>query len=162
MGCGMSYKASDLGIKPTKYNKAFSKANEGNTINFGNAISVLEAILNLANLDSIPTPPIPPPVALLGNQRGGVSARRLAGNVISRFEEAGAPIGPRPDGSISQREMLEVIRAEEYMGEITRNLRVSTGALPGQSVVISGANGGGPLVGYGSTTVPVFGSSAVC
>ena len=39
----MTYKASDLGIKPTKYNKAFSKANEGNTINFGKALSVLEA-----------------------------------------------------------------------------------------------------------------------
>ena len=161
MGCGMTYKPSELGIRGTNTGAFQTEEDEGG-INFGVALSVLEAILALANLDSIPAPPIPPPVTLLGNHRGGVSAKRLAGNVISRFEEAGADVGPRPDGSISQREMLEVIRAEEYMGEITRNLRVTTGTLPGQSVVVSGANGGGPLVGYGTTTIPVFGSSALC
>ena len=78
MGCGMTYKPSELGIRTNNTIRPGDREYEEEGINFGVALSVLEALLFLCDLDSIPTPPIPPPVTLLGKQRGGLSARRLA------------------------------------------------------------------------------------
>ena len=52
---------------------------------------------------------------------------------------------------------MEVIRIEEIMGEVTRNMRINIATPPGTSVVVQGANSGGPLVGYGASTAPGFG-----
>ena len=65
MGCGMTYKPSELGIRMNN-NRRRPTDEEEEGINFGIALDVLEALLALANLDSIPTPPIPPPATLMG------------------------------------------------------------------------------------------------
>tara|TARA_R110000751_G_scaffold203623_1_gene308266 strand:- start:78 stop:563 length:486 start_codon:yes stop_codon:yes gene_type:complete len=159
MGCGMTYKPSELGVRTNNnIRRPHEKEEEG--INFGVALSVLEALLFLCDLDSIPTPPIPPPVTLLGKQRGGLSARRLAGNIMGRLEETGAKLGPRADGSMSVREQMIRITAEETVGEITRNLRVDVGIPPGISITATGANGGGPVQVFGATMAPGFASTA--
>ena len=158
MGCGMTYKPSELGIRMNN-NRRRPTDEEEEGINFGIALDVLEALLALANLDSIPTPPIPPPATLMGEMRGGLSARRLAGNIIGRIEETGAKLGPRPDGSMSVREQMIRITAEETVGEITRNLRTTVGMPPGCSITATGANGGGPVQVFGATLAPHFGSS---
>ena len=158
MGCGMTYKPSELGVRTNNTRRPHDREEEG--INFGVALSVLEALLFLCDLDSIPTPPIPPPVTLLGKQRGGLSARRLAGNIMGRLEETGAKLGPRADGSMSVREQMIRITAEETVGEITRNLRVDVGIPPGISITATGANGGGPVQVFGATMAPGFASTA--
>ena len=79
MGCGMTYLPSELGLTPTEIQRDPRRAEEEG-INFGVALSVIEGLIKLASLDSIPTPPVPPPTALLGGGRDGMSARRCAAN----------------------------------------------------------------------------------
>ena len=103
------------------------------------------------------SPPLPPPVALAGENRSGLSPKRVAANIIARQSEASARVGPRDNGEDSITEKMEVIRIEEIMGEVTRNMRINIAVPPGTAVVASGANTGGPLVAYGSSTAPGFG-----
>ena len=145
-GCGMTYTPSELGLTPSEYGRKGSAEEEG--INFGVALSVIEGLMKLADVGSIPSPPLPPPVALAGEQRT---------NIIARQSEAGARVGPRDNGEDSISEKMEVIRIEEIMGEVTRNMRINIATPPGTPVTASGANSGGPLVAYGASTAPGFG-----
>ena len=115
----------------------------------------------LASLGSIPTPPVPPPTALLGEQRSGLSARRCAANIIARQSEAGAPMGVRSNGNVSIHERMEMIRVEEITREITQNARITVAIPPGAAVVATGANAGGPIIVYGATNIPSFGWGTV-
>ena len=121
------------------------------------ALSVIEGLLKLADIGSIPSPPLPPPVALAGENRSGLSPKRVAANIIARQSEAGARLGPRDNGEDSISEKMEVIRIEEIMGEVSRNMRINIATPPGTAAVVQGANSGGPLVAYGATTAPGFG-----
>ena len=126
----MTYTPSELGLTPSEQNRKGADEEEG--INFGVALSVIEGLLKLADIGSIPSPPLPPPVALAGENRSGLSPKRVAANIIARQSEAGARLGPRDNGedSISEK---------------------------GTAAVVQGANSGGPLVAYGATTAPGFG-----
>jgi len=154
-GCGMTYTPSELGLTPSEQNRKGSEEEEG--INFGVALSVIEGLLKLADIGSIPSPPLPPPVALAGENRSGLSPKRVAANIIARQSEAGARVGSRDNGEDSITEKMEVIRIEEIMGEVTRNMRINIATPPGTPIVAQGANSGGPLVAYGSSTAPGFG-----
>jgi|TARA_R110000787_G_scaffold207383_6_gene317425 hypothetical protein len=156
MGCGMTYLPSELGLTPTEIQRDPRRAEEEG-INFGVALSVIEGLIKLASLDSIPTPPVPPPTALLGGGRDGMSARRCAANIISRQSESGAPLGVRSNGEISVQERMETIRVQEITREITEKMRTTVAIPPGLSLVTTGANAGGPLVAYGATSTPGFG-----
>jgi len=153
-GCGMTYTPSELGLTPSEQQR---KGSEEEGINFGVALSVIEGLLKLADIGSIPSPPLPPPVALAGENRSGLSPKRVAANIIARQSEAGARMGSRDNGEDSITEKMEVIRIEEIMGEVTRNMRINIATPPGTSTVVQGANSGGPLVAYGATTTPGFG-----
>jgi hypothetical protein len=154
-GCGMTYTPSELGLTPSEQNRKGADEEEG--INFGVALSVIEGLLKLADIGSIPSPPLPPPVALAGENRSGLSPKRVAANIIARQSEAGARLGPRDNGEDSISEKMEVIRIEEIMGEVSRNMRINIATPPGTAAVVQGANSGGPLVAYGATTAPGFG-----
>jgi hypothetical protein len=156
MGCGMTYLPSELGLTPTEIQRD-PRQEEEEGVNFGVALSVITALIKLASLDSIPTPPVPPPTALLGEQRPGMSARRCAANIIARQSEAGAPLGVRSNGEISVQERMETIRVQEITREITEKMRTNIAIPPGMALMASGANGGGPLVAYGATSTPGFG-----
>jgi len=151
----MTYTPSELGLTPSEQNRQGGEEEEG--INFGVALSVIEGLLKLADIGSIPSPPLPPPVALAGENRSGLSPKRVAANIINRQTEAGARLGPRDNGEDSITEKMEVIRIEEIMGEVSRNMRINIATPPGTSAVVQGANSGGPLVAYGATTSPGFG-----
>ena len=155
MGCGMTYYPSDLDVTPTERQRDPRRDEDG--VNFGVALSVIEGLIKLASLDSVPTPPVPPPAALLGGQRDGMSARRCAANIIARQSEAGAPLGVRSNGEVSIQERMETIRVQEITKEITEKMRTTIAIGPGLSTVATGANAGGPLVAYGATSTPGFG-----
>ncbi len=156
MGCGMTYLPSDLGLTPTEIQRDPRQAEEEG-INFGVALSVIEALIKFASMDTIPTPPVPPPTALLGEGRPGMSARRCAANIIARQSEAGAPLGVRSNGEISVQERMETIRVQEITREITEKMRTNIAIPPGMALMATGANAGGPLVAYGATSTPAFG-----
>lgn len=95
---------------------------------------------------------IPTPLILIGaNNKSGLSAREIAKEIIIRQQEAGAPIGPLPDGSDSITEKMEVIRAEVLIKHLIQNAKITVVVPAGISLTATGANSGGPVVVKGLT-----------
>lgn len=82
--------------------------------------------------------------------RPGLSAMLIASRIIRRAGEKGIPTGNAADGSANLAMILEGVRAEEYVKAIKLESRVQT-AIPigGISVMTTGSNAGGALVGTG-------------
>jgi hypothetical protein len=95
---------------------------------------------------------IPTPLILIGaRNKNGLSAREIAKEIIIRQQEAGAPIGPLPDGTDSIAEKMEVIRAEVLIEHLLRNAKITVVVPAGISITATGANSGGPVVVKGVT-----------
>lgn len=114
---------------------------------------ITEVLISAFNMPSAPVSPIPPVLVLSGaNLRTGMSARNIAARIISRQSEAGAPVGPMPDGSPNVAEAMEVIRVEELLNSLITESKLEIVIYPGVPVTAVGANVGGPVVVNGATT----------
>lgn len=83
--------------------------------------------------------------------RPGLSPMLLASNVIKRFSEAGCYSGPLKDGSPNRMEIMERIRAEEYIKAIKFDSRVQVAIPPGSiQIKAEGGSAAGPVVVYGT------------
>lgn len=122
-------------------------------INFSDTASVLKGLQNLFRVKGAGAPPVPAPAILAGGAaKPGISANRMAAEIISRKSQAGLPVGNLPDGSTNPDEIMERIRCEVLVRELIENGRITVAIPPGTPVTVTGGNAGGPVVCVGVTT----------
>ena len=132
-------------------------------INFNSMDSILTEIKVIMKLQTSGSPnKIPTPIILLGAEnRSGLSATRIARNIIQRKEEAGLPVGVLPNGEISSDEKMEQIRAEAFIQALHEDAIVQVAIPPGQTITAAGASVAGPVSVVGSTTIYIGGSGII-
>ena len=112
-----------------------------------NIETICNFIENAIKTARIPFPQIPATLLLCGViNRPGLSSMFIASNIIKRQSEAGAPVGPAADGSISIAEAMERIRVEELVKALKMDAKVQVAIPPGSIQFLgTGANAGGPV-----------------
>jgi hypothetical protein len=90
----------------------------------------------------------------------GVSSKTIAGNIIRRQGEAGAPLGAAADGSQNISEAMEVIRVEEMIKGLKQQARIDSAIAPGTIQVagtVQTAAGPGTFQGTNINAFNIFG-----
>jgi hypothetical protein len=115
---------------------------------------VLDTLLAAFSVPEEPVSPLPPPLILLGGKlRPGISTTSVVSNVIARQSEAGLPTGDVfADGPNSNELMIKII-VEEVVNTLLNECVVNVVIDPGIPVMVAGANGGGPMISMGYTTL---------
>lgn len=123
-------------------------------------IQLLQAVLNTVD---VPPTEIPAPLILLANvNKKGLSAREVAKKIIVRQAEAGAPVGPLPDGQESISEKMEYIRIQEILEHLIQNMRIRVVLPPGTPVTAAGVGADGvPVTVQGATTGLAIGTAII-
>jgi len=121
--------------------------------------SIIKGFDKIIKLTSVGSPPkVPPPLIYIGvPRRTGLSATKIASNIISRKSEAGLPVGTLPSGAVSPDEIMERIRIEEIIKALHEDAVITVTLAPGITLTAAGANGGGPVSVIGSTIVFAMG-----
>lgn len=120
-------------------------------IDFSKSSEVIKALLKLFKIPSLPAPTVTKVQSLSASLRPGLSATKIAANIIKRQSEAGAPTGNLDDGSENISEKMEVIRVEEIINALISDARITVTLYPGQTIQATGGNAGGPIVVIGQT-----------
>ena len=121
-----------------------------NYSNIGAIIAGFDKILKLSSVGG--PPPIPTPLILVGvPRRSGLSPTKIASRIIARKSEAGFPVGVLPSGSIAPDEIMERIRAEEYIKALQQDAIISVAIPAGISLSAAGISPTGPVSVFGST-----------
>jgi len=121
-----------------------------NYSNIGAIIAGFDKILKLSSVGG--PPPIPTPLILVGvPRRSGLSPTKIASRIIARKSEAGLPVGVLPSGSIAPDEIMERIRAEEYIKALQQDAIISVAIPAGISLSAAGISPTGPVSVFGST-----------
>ena len=115
---------------------------------------VLDTLLAAFSVPEEPVIPLPPPLILVGAKlRPGVSTTSVVSSVIARQTEAGLPVGDVfADGPNTNELMIKII-VEEVMNTLLNECVVNVVIDPGIPVMVAGANGGGPMISMGYTTL---------
>ena len=94
--------------------------------------------------------------------RPGLSAKRIASEIISKQAEAGAPVGPMPDGTKNISEGMEVIRIESILKALHEDSKIQISIPPGSLYIKSiGSNSGGPVISEGTNLNPITGEGII-
>lgn len=117
--------------------------------------NIVESVTNTLNSARVPANILPPLLLKCSSlTRPGLSAYRIATEVIQNNEKLGIPTGANPDGSEN------LINAYTYsivkcMVEALKNDASVQVAIPMQSLMIqaTGANAGGPVTCVGSNLI---------
>ncbi len=130
-----------------------NKNSDGDSgIDFTKAKEVIESLVGLFKVPTLPAPPVSKRTALSATLRSGLSPTKIAGEIVKRQSEAGAIIGANDDGSENIAEKMERIRVEEIVNALITDGRVTIVNLPGQTINASGVgNLGGPVPVVGQT-----------
>lgn len=118
--------------------------------------SVMAGFGLILSLKSIGSPPPVPTLLILTGvpRRTGLSPIKIASNIISRKSEAGLPIGILESGRVSPDEILERIRAEEYVKAFQQESIITIALPAGTTITGSGISAsGGPVTVFGMTTM---------
>jgi hypothetical protein len=120
---------------------------------FNNVDSIIGAFNKILNLSSIGGPPVvPTPLILIGvAQRSGLSPIKIASRIIARKSEAGLPVGVLPSGGVAPDEIMERIRAEEYIKAFQQDAVITVAIPPGITLSAAGISPTGPVTVFGST-----------
>ena len=132
-----------------------NKKDENEDTGFLDSIDgVLDTLLAAFSVPEEPVAPLPPPLILIGAKlRPGVSTTSVVSNVIARQTEAGLPVGDVfADGPNTNELMIKII-VEEVMNTLLNECVVNVVIDPGIPVMVAGANGGGPMISMGYTTL---------
>lgn len=126
--------------------------------------SILDIISGVFSMMQKPAKQIPPPLLLIGkNLRPGMSARNLAGRIISRLEsDANIPMGDVfADGDNSEAKKVRVM-AEETVNMLQTEAKVDIAIDPGAiQITAAGSAGPIPVVVQGANTVFAVGSGGI-
>jgi len=113
-------------------------------------VAGFDKILKLSSVGGVP--PVPAPLILAGvSKRPGLSPTKIASRIIARKSEAGLPVGVLPSGSVAPDEIMERIRAEEYIKAIQQEMIITVAIPPGITVTAAGISPTGPVTVFGST-----------
>lgn|ERR1035437_360944 len=113
-------------------------------------IGGFDKILKLSSVGG--PPPVPTPLILIGvPKRSGLSSIKIASRIIARKSEAGLPVGVLPSGAVSPDEIMERIRAEEYIKALQQDAIISVAIPPGTTLTAAGISPTGPVSVFGST-----------
>lgn len=132
-----------------------NKKDENEDTGFLDSIDgVLDTLLAAFSVPEEPVAPLPPPLILIGAKlRPGVSTTSVVSNVIARQTEAGLPVGDVfADGPNTNELMIKII-VEEVINTLLNECVVNVVIDPGIPVMVAGANGGGPMISMGYTTL---------
>lgn len=122
---------------------------------------VIKLIIDAFKLKLNPQSPPPAPLIYAGGKiRQGLSSQLVASRIISRQQEAGAPVGVLPDGSDNVSERMEKIRVEEIINAILTEAKVDVVIPPGIPVFATGG-GIGAVTVQGATTDFASGSGVI-
>lgn len=122
-------------------------------IDFNNINAIIGGFDKILKLSSVGgPPPIPTPLILIGvPKRSGLSSIKIASRIIARKSEAGLPVGVLPSGAVSPDEIMERIRAEEYIKAFQQDAIISVAIPPGTTLTAAGISPTGPVSVFGST-----------
>lgn len=122
-------------------------------MDFNNIDSLISGILGLLTIPKPKDPEISPYLVLASKNRAGISAQKMAAEIIKRRAEAGLPVGDFPDGQQNPDEIMEIIRAEVYSQALSSESRITVAINPGISIVAQGTTATGePVIVKGVTT----------
>lgn len=125
-------------------------ASEVNFQAFTSILSGIKKILRIQNSTTSQT--VPTPLILVGApRRSGLSPTKIASRIIQRKSEAGLPVGALPSGAVSPDELMERIRAEEYIRAFQEEAKITVAIPPGTTLTAAGASPSGPVTVVGST-----------
>lgn len=128
----------------------------------GSITTVIGLIIAAFRLKFNPQSPLPPQLIYFGSKlRQGLSSQQIASRIISKQQEAGAPIGRLPDGSDNVSEKMEAIRIEEFTNALLTEAKFDVAIPPGTPITAVGANAAGPIVVQGGTTNFTSGSGVI-
>lgn len=123
---------------------------------------IIKNILNTINKINVPLEPLPPKLILTGAlKRPGISAEKMASEIISRQSEAGAPFGEVFTGVGNVAETMEIIRCQVIVDELLKHSKIEIVLPPGIPVRTFGSNSGGPVVSEGVTTSIGYGYGVI-
>ena len=101
----------------------------------GGITTIITIILAAFKLKFNPQIPLPPALITYGSKlRQGMSSQQIASRIISRQQEAGAPVGDLPDGSDNVSERMEKIRVEEIINAIMTESKIDVVLPPGTRI----------------------------
>lgn len=122
-------------------------------IDFTKIDSILSGVLDLLTIPKPKDPPVSPYLVLASKNRGGMSAQKIAANIIRRRAEAGLPVGNFPDGQVNPDEIMIYIIVEEVLEAISVDARTTVAISPGISIIAQGTTATGvPVLINGITT----------
>lgn len=129
--------------------------------NLGSIATIIAVIQSAFKLKFNPkTPPPPPLIYVGGKMRQGMSASQIASRIISRQQEAGAPVGTLPNGGDNVAEKMEKIRLEETINAILTEAKIDVVIPPG--IPITAVGGGiGMVTVQGATTNFAVGTGVI-
>jgi len=120
-------------------------------IDFSKSADVIKSLLKLFKIPSLPAPTVTKVQSLSASLRPGLSATKIAAEIIRKQSDAGAPVGNLDDGSENISEKMEVIRVQEIINALISDARITVTLYPGQTIQATGGNAGGPIVVIGQT-----------
>ena len=122
-------------------------------INYTDIESIINGFNRILNIQTVGAPTtVPTPLILIGSQkRSGLSPTKIASRIITRKSEAGVPVGALPSGGVAPDEIMERIRAEEYIKAFQQEAIISVAIPPGITLTAAGASPSGPVTVFGNT-----------
>ena len=122
-------------------------------VDYGNLSSMVDGFGKILSISTLGANlPIPTPVIITGvPRRSGLSAIKIARNIIARKSEAGVPVGALPSGAVSPEEIMWRIAVEEIIKALQEDAIITVGIPPGTTITGVGGNAGGPVSVFGST-----------
>ena len=122
-------------------------------INYTDIEPIINGFNRILNIQTVGAPTtVPTPLILIGSQkRSGLSPTKIASRIITRKSEAGVPVGALPSGGVAPDEIMERIRAEEYIKAFQQEAIISVAIPPGITLTAAGASPSGPVTVFGNT-----------
>ena len=127
---------------------------------FDTILNTLDDILSIKELPNFGV--LPPPIVVLSQGRGGMSALRAANKVLEFKKSKNLPTGNLTDGTANLDDLLWYTAIQAIIDEITNESKITTAASPGTQLVGTGiGNLGIPIVIYGATTTFGIGGTII-
>lgn len=125
--------------------------------------NIVNSITNTLESTRIPVSVLPPLLLKCTSlTRPGLSAYRIATEVIQNNEKLGIPTGPNPDGSENLINAYTYNIVKSLVDALKNDAAVSV-AIPMGSLMVqaTGANGGGPVTCIGSNLLDSLGRGII-
>jgi hypothetical protein len=132
-------------------------------MDFSSITGIINTILKAFDMPQTPVTPLPPPLIMTGAKlRPGLSAEKIASQIISRQPNAGRVVGDVFADGPNKDEAMELIRITEIVNALLNEAKVDVVIPPGTAVTTIGVgNLGAPVVSQGATTAMAIGDGII-